>query len=128
MMKTLVIKEDESTPKIILDKENNKFEIEGISLPEDVFTFYAPVFDWIQDYLKEPNLSSELNIKLSYFNTSSSKVILDILSMFDELTEKGLMVSTSWHYLEMDDDMLATGKEFKSMLKMPFNFIPYMSQ
>ena len=126
-MRTLVINEDESTPKIVLDKENNKFEIEGISLPEDVFTFYSPVFEWIQDYLKEPNLSSELNIKLSYFNTSSSKVILDILSLFDELVNKGLLVTTSWHYLEMDDDMLATGKEFKSMLKMQFNFIPYTS-
>ena len=126
-MRTLKIEADDSTPKVIMDKENNAFEISGISLPEDVFAFYTPVFDWIQDYLKEPNLSSELNIKLSYFNTSSSKVILDILSMFDELAARGLMISTSWHYLEMDDDMLATGKEFKSMLKMPFNFIPYIS-
>lgn len=124
-MRTLKIKEDESTPKIIMDKENNLFEIDGISLPEDVIAFYEPIFNWIEDYLKEPNLSTELNIKLSYFNTSSSKVILDILSMFDELTDRGLMVSTSWHYLEMDDDLLATGKEFKSMLKMPFHFIPY---
>jgi hypothetical protein len=124
-MRTLYLKEDESTPKIMMDKDNNIFEIEGISLPEDVITFYEPIFVWIADYLKEPNLSTELNIKLSYFNTSSSKVILEILSMFDELITKGLMVSTSWHYLAMDDDMLASGKEFKSMLKMPFHFIPY---
>jgi len=124
-MRTLYIKEDESTPIIIMDKDQNIFEIDGISLPEDVVTFYEPLFTWITDYLKEPNLSTNLTIKLSYFNTSSSKVILEILSMFDELIQRGLMVSTSWHYLEMDDDMLASGKEFKSMLKMPFHFVPY---
>jgi len=126
-MKPLIIQEDDSTPKILMDKENNKFEIEGISLPEDVVTFYEPLFKWINDYLKEPNLSTEINIKLSYFNTSSSKIILEILSLFDELIKRDLMVSTSWHYLDMDDDMLASGKEFKSMLAMPFHFIPYAS-
>ncbi len=124
-MKILKIEEEDSTPKILLDKENNIFEITGISLPEDVITFYKPVLNWINDYLKEPNLSTEISIKLSYFNTSSSKVILEILSLFDSLIERGLMVSTSWYYLEMDDDMLATGKEFKSLLKMPFSFVPF---
>ena len=125
-MRALQIKEDDSTPKVIMDKENNIFEISGISLPEDVISFYEPVLNWINDYLKEANLSTEISINLSYFNTSSSKVILEILSLFDNLAERGLMVSASWYYLEMDDDMLATGKEFQSMLKMPFNFVPYV--
>ncbi len=126
-MRKLNINADESTPKIVMDKENNIFEINGISLPEDVITFYEPVLNWINDYLREPNLSTEISISLSYFNTSSSKIILEILSLFDILSERGLVVSTNWHYLEMDDDMLSTGKEFKSMLKMPFNFVPYTS-
>jgi hypothetical protein len=125
-MEPLIISEGESTPKIILDKEKNKFEISGISLPEDVFEFYAPVFKWIEEYVKKPNQKTELIIKFNYFNTSSSKIILEILNKLDELKKKGFDVTISWYYLEMDEDMLSTGKEFESMLTIPFTFLTYM--
>jgi len=125
-MEPLIISEGESTPKIILDKEKNKFEISGISLPEDVFEFYAPVFKWIEEYVKKPNQKTELIIKFNYFNTSSSKIILEILNKLDELKKKGFDVIISWYYLEMDEDMLSTGKEFESMLTIPFTFLTYM--
>lgn len=125
-MEALIIKEEEdSTPKVILDKRDNKLEISGVSLPEDVITFYKPVFNWIENYIKDPNSITDFDVRLTYFNTASSKVILDLLSKFEELTAKDLQVSINWYYPEMDEDLLATGKEFKSLLKIPFNFIPY---
>ncbi len=126
-MNALIINEnDDSTPKIILDKEKNILEISGISLPEDVIAFYKPVIEWLKEYIKAPNAKTEFSVRLTYFNTASSKIILDILAMFDELIEKGQEASITWYYPEMDDDLLASGKEFKSMLKTPFNYIPYV--
>lgn len=126
-MQPLIINEDDdSLPKIVFDKEKNLLEMSGVSLPEDVVGFYKPVIQWIEDYLKDPNQETEVSVNLTYFNTSSSKAILDILTKFDELALKDLPVSVTWHYPEMDDDLLATGKEFKSMLKMPFNFVSYI--
>jgi len=124
-MEPLKIKESEATPKIVLDKGNNIFEISGISLPEDVFTFFAPVFKWIEEYIKEPNPAMEFVVKLTYFNTASSKIILDILLKLEELKKKGLDVSISWYHLDMDEDILSTGKEFESMLNIPFKFISF---
>jgi hypothetical protein len=125
-MEALIINAEESTPAIILDKERNKFEIAGVSLPEDVFEFYAPVFSWIEEYLKQPNQKTELNVKLNYFNTSSSKIILEILNKLETLNKKGFEVVILWHYLEMDEDMLSTGREFESMLTIPFKFVTFM--
>jgi len=124
-MEPLNIKEGESTPKIILDKEKNKFEISGISLPEDVFTFFAPVFKWFEEYIKQPNPSTELLVKLNYFNTASSKIILDILIKLEELKKKGFEISVIWYHLDMDEDILSTGKEFESMLSIPFKFVAH---
>jgi hypothetical protein len=125
-MEPLIIKDGESTPKISLDKEKNKFEISGICLPEDVFTFFAPVFKWIEEYIKQPNPTTEFIIKLNYFNTASSKIILDILIKLEELKKKGFEVKISWYHLEMDEDILSTGKEFESMLSIPFKFISHI--
>lgn len=124
-MDALIIKEEEGTPKIILDKENNKFEISGNSLPEDIIGFYMPVYKWIEEYMKDPNPVTKIVIRLNYFNSSSSKVILDIISILAELSYKGFKVEVEWHYLEMDDDSLQTGKEFQTFAKIPFSFIPF---
>jgi hypothetical protein len=126
-MDALMIKpdEDNATPEITLDKANDKFEISGNSLPEDVLSFYTPVIKWIEEYKKEPNPRTQLKVRLNYFNSASSKVMLDLLTMLEELPSKGSEVLVEWHYLEMDEDMLATGQEFQSLIKIPFKFIPF---
>jgi hypothetical protein len=124
-MTPLVIAEGTSTPKVVFDSEKGKFEISGNSLPEDVMSFYAPVFSWIDEYKKSPNPQTDFNVRLSYFNSASSKIILEILTSLEEIATKGKAVEIRWHYLEIDEDMLATGQEFESMLKMPFTYIPF---
>ena len=88
-METYISPQTEDCPEIILDKEMNKFQIRGKSLPEDVASFYAPVLDWLQHYSQNPNSLTIFDIKLSYFNTASSKLILDILMILEEMCEKG---------------------------------------
>jgi len=124
----LNIHQTETTPGIILDKDKNKFEISGNSLPENIIDFYAPVFGWIEEYSTQPNPKTDVNIKLLYCNSSSAKVILDILNLFEKIALKGNKVEVFWHYLEMDEDMLATGKEYESMLSIPFNFYSYIQE
>lgn len=124
-MKALIIKEDESTPNIVFDKENKQFEISGNSLPEDVLSFYKPVFKWIGEYITQPNPTTTLKFKPNYINSASSKIFLELLYAFEELVNKGLEVTVEWHYLQLDDDMLMSGKEFESLLKIPFVYIAY---
>jgi len=88
-MDTLRLEQTDDSPSILLDKESSQFEISGKSLPEDVVDFYQPVLDWLQTYQSEPNPKTEFNFKLIYFNTASSKLILDILMIFEEMVQEG---------------------------------------
>jgi SiaC family regulatory phosphoprotein len=124
-MEALNIKEEEGTPKIILDKDHNIFEITGNSLPENILGFYAPVFNWIEEYVKQPNQITKFVVKLNYFNSSSSKIILDLIITLSSLVLRGYKVEVEWFYMDMDEDNLQTGKEFEGFAKIPFKFIPY---
>lgn len=106
------------TPKIILDKGNGIFEISGRSLPEDSVEFYRPVLEWIEAYAKAPNASTHFIFKLEYFNTSSSKLILDVLSALEEID--GMQIE--WCYAEDDEDMEEAGKEFSELVEIPFAY------
>ena len=113
----------EDSPEVILDPDNKVMEISGRSLPEDVATFYEPIVTWIEEYAKEPLKETVFTFRLDYFNTATSKVILDILVLFEEMIEEGHSVNVRWFYDEEDEDMQAAGEEYSEMVDVPFKMI-----
>ncbi len=124
-METIKIQGTEDTPKIMLDAENDVFEISGRSLPEDVSAFYEPVLNWLSEYAENPKGKTVFNFKLTYFNTASSKLLLDILMKLEEMHEKGNDVLIKWHYPEDDEDMAEAGEEYSDIVDVPFEQVPY---
>lgn len=124
-METIKLQGTDDTPTVILDKDNGVFEFSGRSLPEDVNAFYEPILDWLSDYSEESNEQTVVTFKLVYFNTASSKLILDILLKFEEIGENGSDVLIKWYYPEDDEDMEEAGEEYADIVEIPFEQISY---
>ncbi|HAW52017.1 MAG TPA: nuclear pore complex subunit [Flavobacteriales bacterium] len=124
-MEALYLEETDETPGIKLDSEKNIFEFIGKSLPEDVATFYNPILDWLDEYSKNLNDTTEVVFKLDYFNTASSKMILDVLLKLEEFQESGKAVKVKWYYAEDDEDMEDAGNEYSEIVDVPFEFESY---
>ena len=120
-MENLRIEGSDDTPVVVLDKGKAIFEISGRSLPEDVLQFYEPVINWIKLYSKDANPTTSFSFKLDYFNTASSKVLLDLLNRLKDI--KG--ISIVWYYYEDDEEILDAGKEFSEQVDAPFEFRIY---
>jgi hypothetical protein len=117
-MNALDLEGTQDTPHIVLDKDKGVFEVSGRSLPEDVIEFYTPVVEWLKAYAKAPNAKTVFTFKLDYFNTASSKLILELLNTLKEIN--GIQVE--WYYQEDDEDILDAGKEFSEQVTIPFDF------
>lgn len=124
-METIRINATEDTPNVILDPENNHFEISGRSLPEDVVVFYQPIMQWLDQLQENPVKDLNLVIKLEYFNTASSKLILDILLKLEDIFQKGTPVKVTWCYLTSDADMREAGEEYSEIVGLPFSLSQY---
>jgi len=122
-MEVLDIKGTNDTPKVLLDAENEIFEISGRSLPEDVVSFYKPVIDWLDEYKDNAKGYIEFVFRFIYFNTATSKLILDILFKLEEIHESGNDVKVIWFYEEDDEDMLDLGEEFAENVDIEFEII-----
>ena len=122
-MEVIKITGTDDTPSVHLDKDKGIFEMSGRSLPEDVTMFYQQILEWIDAYVKAPNNRTEFNFKLEYFNTASSKVILDILLKFEEISESGKEIVVKWFYNEDEEDMLEAGEEYADIVNIPFEYI-----
>ncbi|MCK4920523.1 MAG: DUF1987 domain-containing protein [Bacteroidales bacterium] len=122
-MDPIYIKETDSSPSVILDKGNKTFLLSGKSLPENVITFYDPVIKWLEKYAKDPLEKTTFEIILDYFNTASSKLLLDIFNILEEIQKNGSEVEINWHYADYDEEMMEAGIEYSEMVEVKFNQI-----
>jgi hypothetical protein len=114
-MENLIIHTSPETPyfpRVNFNYETGVCEIIGESFMEETYKFYAPLMAWLEQYIAE-NKKVVFNIKLTYFNTSSSRSILDILDLLREYSEKGGDVEVFWYYDPNDPDMEDEVEDFR---------------
>lgn len=124
-MENLVVESTKVTPGVKFDAETGVLEIAGDSYPEHSLQFYQPVFKWLDEFLSGTKKPIVFHFKLSYFNTSSSKCVLNILEKLEEAHRTGRSVQLNWHYREDDEDIKESGEEFADDLSLPFHFVKY---
>jgi len=122
-MESLSIEGTNKTPSVNLDPESGVIEIKGRSIPENSIEFYRPIVEWLDQYAKNPNKKTIVNVQLEYFNTSSSKCILDIFKKLESLKKARNEVVINWYYEEDDEDMLESGEDYESIIRVPFKMI-----
>ena len=122
-MEALIIESSNLTPEIKFDATQGLFEMKGRSIPENSLEFYQPVYEWLDAYITQPNEKTVLHVQFDYFNTSSSKCILDILKRIDKLEDMDKDVLIKWYYDENDEDMMEAGEDYSDLLEAPFELI-----
>jgi len=122
-MEAILIEGTPKTPTVNFIAEEGKIEIKGRSIPENSIEFYKPLVDWLDKYASNPSETTVVNIQLEYFNTSSSKCILDVFKKLEKVTQSKKDIVINWYYEEDDEDMLEAGEDYQSILRIPFKMI-----
>jgi len=112
-MESLFIGATKSPPMVRFDADAGLLEIAGKSYPENASKFYTPVFHWINEYLKTVSPQPiRLNLEIIYLNSSSSKVLLNLLDILDQAAGDGREIVINWRYHEDNETALECGEEF----------------
>lgn len=113
-MDSLHIEATKSTPYIHYGADENILDIMGESYPENAAAFYSPVFRWLDEFLAEyPNRSLTVNIELLYFNSSSSKALMNLFDRFENAAENGWTITVNWIYQMENETARECGEEFQ---------------
>lgn len=118
-MRSINLKSTEDTPQVEYLGGDNVLKIFGRSLPEDAWSFYEPVIEWASVY--SPSTTDTaliIELFLEYFNSSSGRYILELLSTLEKKGSSNVKVV--WKAEEDDDLMVEKGEEFSSLVDLPF--------
>ncbi|MBK9389124.1 MAG: DUF1987 domain-containing protein [Bacteroidetes bacterium] len=104
-MQELKISPTKNTPEIMLTPEG-VIRVRGRSIHENVIEFFAPVEDWITQYIICPANVTCVDMNLEYCNSASAKVLIHMLQKITYVTLKNKKFVFNWYYEEGDDDIL----------------------
>jgi hypothetical protein len=122
-MEKIAIESTPKTPAVNFDFNTGIFELKGRSIPENSIEFYKPIFESLDQYCTVPRPTTTVNIQLEYFNTSSSKCILDVFKRLETIHKSGNQLIINWYYEQDDEDMLEAGEDYQAIINVPFKMI-----
>ncbi len=120
------IEPTKSTPFIHLEPSKNRIMISGESYPENPAKFFEPIWSKIEAYLAlQKDNSVEVNIELVYFNSSSSKALMNFFEMLEASSQGGQNIAVNWWYRRENESAFEAGEEFKEDVPaLTFNLRP----
>ena len=117
-MEPLQIAASACTPRVDFNASTHQLLISGEAYPENSTQFFAPLFRWIEEYLNQlSSESAKVDLDIKYFNSSSSKMIMNLLDTFDQAIGQGKQIQLNWAYHVENDVAKEYGEEFAEDLK-----------
>ena len=113
-------------PTVDFSAETGICTISGKSYLEDTTQFYLPLLEWLDQYFTEVNEPIEFNVKLSYYNTSSSRSVLDIFDLLKLYEDRGGQVKANWYCRDIDLEVIQEEvDDYMEESDLQINIIPF---
>lgn len=114
-----VIPKTNQTPLVELDTITGTLSMYGKMVPENPIDFFEKINQTVDDYLRQNPDKLEINMRLDYFNTVSSKM----LSKFFRKVTTGHKPTLNWFYEKDDIELKEAGEDYSQILNYPINVI-----
>ncbi len=117
----LIIPKTNQTPLVEFDIIKGILHMQGKIVPENPIEFFEKVNKSVEEYLKANPDNLEINMKLDYFNTVSSK----LLSKFFQRVVSNSKPVLNWYYEKDDIELKEAGEDYSTIINYPINLIEF---
>lgn len=125
-MDDLYIAPERDKPEINFQFSRHYLSFSGESFPENAVSFYAPVVSALMNYLAATrDQKITVDFALRYFNSSSTKILLNIFRMLDQASSNDNKVHLNWRHDPDDDTVLEFGNDVAAdFITLYFEAVP----
>jgi len=124
-MNNISIPATSCTPEVEFDFDGRVLSLAGESYPENAAAFYRPLVNALENFVathaQYTGSALTLHVALSYFNSSSTKMLFGLLSTLNNGAVAGITTALHWYY-DPEDDI---SEEFGQELSLDFPAIAF---
>jgi len=101
-----------SSPEVDFRFGAHTLSLKGESYPENAAAFYGDIIARTRAYLAgPPDHDVTVDVALTYFNSSSTKMLFNLFAALNDAAETGTRVVLNWYHDVDDDTILEFGAE-----------------
>lgn len=113
-----------STPYLLVDEEKRYMKLEGRCFHENISVFFKEISDWLDGYLTTDFEVFTFDNAITYFNSSTTKLLLNMLLKMDKHATPSNKIIVNWITSEDNDIMMECGEDFKEEVEnLEFNLV-----
>jgi len=113
-----------STPYVLIDEEKSYLKIRGRSFHEDIVNFYKEINTWLDSYLVSDFKTLTFDCELSYLNSSTIKILLNIIMKMDKNASCEKKVIINWITADINEIVIECGEDFREeVTNLTFNIV-----
>lgn len=125
-MDDLYIAPERDKPEVDFKFSRHYLSLRGESFPENAVAFYAPVVSALMNYLaatRDQEITVEFELR--YFNSSSTKILLNVFRMLDQASSNDNKVRVNWRHDPDDDTVLEFGNDIATdFITLDYQAVP----
>lgn len=122
-MENYIIPATKYTPRIEFNYDESILRIEGDSYPENAMDVFQPLILKLEDYFCDSMQSLRIDLMIDYLNTSSSKMMTDIICRLQGYHIAGHGIQLNWYYPAGDIDLRETCELFLEDVAFTYSII-----
>ncbi|MBT5402223.1 MAG: DUF1987 family protein [Crocinitomicaceae bacterium] len=107
-------------PIINLNSDEGTLLIAGVSMMENTIDYYQDIKNQLAEYLLYKKTSITVIFELTYFNSSTAKQFIQLLSKLEDSEKEHKVV---WKYPTSHSVMLDRGRELEILVDVPFEYV-----
>lgn len=119
-MEHFIIPATKYTPLIDFHFGNKLLKIEGESYPENAMDTFQPLIEKLDLYFGDGKKELTIELSIDYLNTSSSKMVTDVITKFQSYHDDGHVLNLTWFYPLGDYDGKENGELFLEDASFPY--------
>lgn len=100
-------------PKIIFEEIDGIVTIEGRSISASTKEYLTEFLRYFKECMETNPTNLTICIDLQYFNTTTTKMLVDFLAIVKTIRDKGFKTIVNWFVDSNDEDMLETVFDFQ---------------
>jgi len=116
---------DYNIPELTADESQGIFSIKGESYPEDCQKFYAPFSEKIIKFIENSEIEVIIEIKLTYYNTATSKVLINLFNKIYKYSSQGKKATVRWYCDKNDSEIIQDAEDFELITGLEIEIITF---
>ena len=120
-----ISQQETQVPVLFADENKGIFSITGESFPEDCSNFYMPFLERIFNCIQNNERQILIEIKLSYYNTGTSKILMNFLKKIYNYCSEGKQITVKWYCDKNDLEIIQDVEDFELVTGLEIEIITF---